>query len=139
MPKGELTLRTLRIAWSVTWGVTCLLLDLDGDVDGGDFLNWQRGQSPNNGSAADLAVWQEHFGEDGSTATSAAVPEPATSALLMFAAVGIRLRRRHHAWWLPRTHWHGRRVNNGQYLGTWPRVAMFLVLRAHVEPTVEPS
>ena len=36
--------------------------DLDGDVDGRDFLLWQRGGSPNPFSAADLADWQANYG-----------------------------------------------------------------------------
>jgi hypothetical protein len=35
--------------------------DGDLDVDGADFLKWQRGESPNLGSAADLAEWRRHF------------------------------------------------------------------------------
>jgi hypothetical protein len=37
--------------------------DSDGDVDGADFLGWQRGASPNAGSAADLEDWQTKFGQ----------------------------------------------------------------------------
>jgi hypothetical protein len=36
--------------------------DLDGDVDGRDFLMWQRGDSPMQLSASDLNDWQEHYG-----------------------------------------------------------------------------
>jgi hypothetical protein len=43
--------------------------DLDGDVDGGDFLAWQRGLSPQPLSTADLALWQAGYGQ-----TTAAVP-----------------------------------------------------------------
>jgi formylglycine-generating enzyme len=72
--------------------------DLDDDVDGNDFLVWQRGGSPNPVSAADLAIWRAHYGEGGSaTAVSTTVPEPTTLVLLMFAEVGLRLRRRHCA------------------------------------------
>jgi hypothetical protein len=39
--------------------------DLDGDVDGRDFLKWQRGDSPNPLSSADLALWQEQYGGSG--------------------------------------------------------------------------
>jgi hypothetical protein len=70
----------------------------DGDVDGVDFLIWQRGfgggtslqQGDANGSgtvdAADLAIWKAAFG---STAVAAAgsVPEP-SSALLALLVVG---------------------------------------------------
>ena len=37
-------------------------LDGDDDVDGNDFLAWQRGESPNPLSPTDLTVWQENFG-----------------------------------------------------------------------------
>ena len=41
-----------------------ILGDADGDfdVDGGDFLVWQRGGSPNPLSPADLATWKGSFG-----------------------------------------------------------------------------
>lgn len=35
----------------------------DGDVDGRDFLVWQRGESP--ASAGDLADWQANYGSGG--------------------------------------------------------------------------
>jgi hypothetical protein len=36
--------------------------DHDGDVDGRDFLVWQRGGSPTPFSASDLANWQSNYG-----------------------------------------------------------------------------
>jgi hypothetical protein len=36
--------------------------DRDGDVDGRDFLVWQRGGSPTPFSASDLAHWQANYG-----------------------------------------------------------------------------
>jgi excisionase family DNA binding protein len=36
--------------------------DLDGDVDGRDFLMWQRGGSPTQLSASDLNDWQDNYG-----------------------------------------------------------------------------
>jgi hypothetical protein len=40
--------------------------DADGDVDGRDFLVWQRGGSPGGvGSATDLAAWQSNYGTSG--------------------------------------------------------------------------
>jgi hypothetical protein len=69
--------------------------DGDGDVDGQDFLTWQRGLGGDptlaNGNAngdgvidgADLAVWKNQFGP-ASVPAAAAVPEP--SALILLAA-----------------------------------------------------
>lgn len=53
--------------------------DGDGDVDGHDFLVWQR----NNGSADDLAIWQEQYGISGPLTSSVSVPEPSVCVLLL--------------------------------------------------------
>jgi T5SS/PEP-CTERM-associated repeat protein len=45
--------------------------DFDGDVDGRDFLTWQR-----NTNVGDLADWQANYGVGTLTANSTAVPEP---------------------------------------------------------------
>ncbi|TWU22796.1 glycosyl hydrolase family 18 protein [Bythopirellula polymerisocia] len=61
--------------------------DLDGDVDGDDFLKWQRGQSPNPLSQSDLSNWQSNYGVVlNSIATAATVPEPGTFIAL---AIGM--------------------------------------------------
>jgi hypothetical protein len=74
-------------------------VDNDGDVDGRDFLIWQRGNGTASGAtngqgdangdgavnAADLAAWRGRFGAAASAAT-AAVPEPATVSLGLVAA-----------------------------------------------------
>ena len=57
--------------------------DEDGDVDGNDFLVWQRGGSPDPLSGADLAEWQSAYDVPPLSTNSAAVPEPA--AILLFA------------------------------------------------------
>jgi len=55
--------------------------NMDGVVDGKDFLYWQLGLSPNPLSASDLAIWSTHFGQP--TASSTTVPEPSTWAMLV--------------------------------------------------------
>jgi parallel beta-helix repeat protein len=60
--------------------------DFDGDVDGRDFLIWQRGGSPNTLSAGDLAAWQGNYGVGYPVATSVAVPEP-PSVVLVFLLI----------------------------------------------------
>jgi MYXO-CTERM domain-containing protein len=83
--------------------------DGDGDVDGADFLVWQRGLGGTNQSnkstgdangngtvdAADLAIWKSQFAMMPATSSAGAVPEP-TAALLALAGLagGGRLRRR---------------------------------------------
>lgn len=62
--------------------------DDDGDVDGNDFLVWQR--NPTVGSLSD---WQANFGAP-SLAAATSVPEPATWMLLLGAAGLISWRRR---------------------------------------------
>jgi hypothetical protein len=54
--------------------------DGDGDVDGRDFLEWQRGDSPTPLSATDLADWQNNYGTSG-LAGFGAVPEPHSLAI----------------------------------------------------------
>lgn len=58
--------------------------DGDGDVDGTDFLVWQRGESPNPMSEEDLAAWQAQFGTVGTPSSLAVVPEPSTLSLISF-------------------------------------------------------
>jgi hypothetical protein len=82
--------------------------DADGDVDGADFLRWQRGfgtgttlaQGNADGDgdvdAADLAIWKNQFGTTGlATGAAGSVPEP-TGLGLSAAALGLlaSLRRR---------------------------------------------
>lgn len=65
--------------------------DMDGDIDGADFLVWQRGAMP---SSSDLADWQEGYGAgDSLGAVTSSVPEPTAMGLLTLGlAVGL-LRR----------------------------------------------
>ncbi len=67
--------------------------DMDGDVDGRDFLIWQRGDSPNPLSASDLADWQANYGTPLVAATTA-VPEPTTCILLLLGAMALQTRRK---------------------------------------------
>ncbi len=68
--------------------------DNDGDVDGRDFLVWQRGGSPGPLSSGDLALWRGQYGNPPLVATSKAVPEPAGTCLLAIGAGLITMLRR---------------------------------------------
>ena len=59
--------------------------DADGDVDGNDFLAWQR--DPNVGNLAD---WQTHFGNVNVTASTNPVPEPSSLALLLIGLFALK-------------------------------------------------
>jgi hypothetical protein len=80
--------------------------DGDNDVDGADFLLWQRqlggpGSADDSGNgvvdAADLALWKANYGPNPATpaadANAAAVPEPA-SALIACGVLGLIASRR---------------------------------------------
>ena len=67
--------------------------DGDGDVDGADFLAWQRGESPNGATTGDLALWQSGYGTSSSLAAAETVPEP-TAVLLLSVAVTMWYMRR---------------------------------------------
>jgi PEP-CTERM motif len=85
--------------------------NLDGDVDGGDFLAWQRGVGTNSGASIsvgdsnkdgavdllDLAVWRKEFAGPPFAATPAAAPAPEPASLMLMAAaatLGMALTRR---------------------------------------------
>lgn len=84
--------------------------DLDGDVDGADFLIWQQNQGTNNGKRAvldlgdadydgdvdsdDLAIWKSQYGTVPAIAVSASVPEPSTVAMWLIGATLMGIRRR---------------------------------------------
>jgi len=65
--------------WSGTAPEIALLgdFDNDNDVDGADFLTWQR-----NPTVGNLSDWESTFGSTNALATANAVPEPATWMLL---------------------------------------------------------
>jgi hypothetical protein len=70
--------------------------DGDGDVDGADFLTWQRGLGAGDQPAGDangddvvdgddLDIWRTQFGPGAATPAAGAVPEPSTWALAALA------------------------------------------------------
>ena len=63
--------------------------DEDGDVDGRDFLLWQR-----NPSIGSLADWQENYGGGPGLTATLSVPEPTSLALLSVVAISGMIRRR---------------------------------------------
>jgi hypothetical protein len=69
-------------------------LDLDGDVDGRDFLAWQREYG--NYSASDLAAWRAEFGSSVTTAALGAVPEPSVAGLAFLLIFSVSLWRPRH-------------------------------------------
>jgi hypothetical protein len=86
--------------------------DVDGDVDGADFLDWQRqvGSAVPNGTGADangdgtvdgldLAEWSENFGEvaasPAGSPAAASVPEPAALSLVAVAVAMVASFGRH--------------------------------------------
>jgi hypothetical protein len=88
--------------------------DFDSDVDGHDFLIWQRGLGTTNairldGNAndgedgdvdgGDLALWQATYGAAAATGAAGAVPEPGAAGLALLAAGALaRAARRRTAW-----------------------------------------
>ncbi|MCA9230766.1 MAG: glycoside hydrolase family 18 protein [Planctomycetales bacterium] len=65
--------------------------DADGDVDGFDFLKWQRGETFDPLGMLDLGAWESGFGSPPPLAAApVAVPEPSAAVLLtLLAAVGV--------------------------------------------------
>jgi fibronectin-binding autotransporter adhesin len=63
--------------------------NFDGSVDGADFMEWQRGNSPLPNSAEDFATWQANFGLGASTPVTVAIPEPGTYALVALALASL--------------------------------------------------
>jgi hypothetical protein len=68
--------------------------DIDGDVDGNDFLVWQRGGSPTPNSDADLTAWKAAFGTGGAAAAVGAVPEPTGLVVMLLGVACLSARRR---------------------------------------------
>lgn len=66
--------------------------DGDGDVDGRDFLAWQRGGSPTPGSTDDLEDWQTNYGLGELSAlhiplSTFLVPEPTSLLVVIFGII----------------------------------------------------
>lgn len=81
--------------------------DEDADVDGADFLIWQRGFGMANATNADgnadgdsdvdaddLAIWSAKFGLPAQVAAGAAIPEPTSLSLIVAAGAIVLARRR---------------------------------------------
>jgi hypothetical protein len=92
-------------AYTVSWNELSLItvtgtpgdFNDDGDVDGRDFLIWQRGGSPTALSPGDLQDWQTNYGAEGPLTAVTAIPEPSAISLLVFAAVSaISFKRPSH-------------------------------------------
>jgi hypothetical protein len=77
--------------------------DGDNDVDGNDFLAWQRNVGVTTGAtiemgdangdgavnAGDLAIWRGDFGTPGVAAAAGAIPEPMSASLAWLAAAVV--------------------------------------------------
>ena len=71
--------------------------NMDGRVDGFDFLLWQRGQSPNPLSGSDLTDWRNNYGTTTLNAQAVSIPEPTILTLFGSGVVGllsVRMKRR---------------------------------------------
>jgi hypothetical protein len=85
----QYTMPAYSVSTLVLHAVTTLPgdFDEDGDIDGRDFLAWQR-----NPSAGDLADWQANYGA-GFLSASADEPEPGSLMILLLGTLLVKLRR----------------------------------------------
>jgi len=70
--------------------------DLDEDVDGADFLAWQRDMGVGN-----LADWQANFGTVTAVGAASAVPEPSAIALTLVGVAALATARRRKSMLVP--------------------------------------
>jgi cyclophilin family peptidyl-prolyl cis-trans isomerase len=79
--------------------------DFDADVDGADFLVWQRtfgsttlAEADGNGNVvidlADLAIWQDTYGTVASSSAIASIPEPSTLGMALLGGFLLLKRKR---------------------------------------------
>ncbi|QDS98175.1 autotransporter outer membrane beta-barrel domain-containing protein [Adhaeretor mobilis] len=99
-PGTDLLWDSSRLAVDGSLTVIASLLgdfDADSDVDGGDFLTWQRGLGTTY-LASDLTKWQNNYGRvvGNSLSSATTVPEPISASLLIISlgALGLSDRRR---------------------------------------------
>lgn len=88
---------SLEIQYSIVDPYSDGDFDHDYDVDGEDFLKWQRGESPEPHSASDLALWESNYGTPGPLVAVLTVPEPANCALFLVGALALASRRNRQA------------------------------------------
>lgn len=67
--------------------------DLNGVVDGFDFLKWQRGESPDPLSADDLLDWENNYGTTTTLIAITSVPEPTTLCFVLLGVLGLLVKR----------------------------------------------
>lgn len=73
--------------------------DVDGDIDGADFLVWQRGESPHPLSSTDLFNWQLSFGVSNSLSGAKTVVPETAAWIMMVMGSGLFVwdgGKRHH-------------------------------------------
>lgn len=88
---------TLTLSGEVVAPMNSSDFNEDGRIDGGDFLVWQTGTSPNPLSASDLTHWQASYGNrTASSVRSSVVPEPSAPTImasLLLAVAGSARQR----------------------------------------------
>lgn len=92
-----ISVKDVEMALVILHAVPGLEGDFDGDndVDGADFLRWQRDGSPNPLSQSDLLTWESNYGTTASVAAASSVTEPASACVLASGAILMLFSRRH--------------------------------------------